>query len=424
MENDKSMNLLIFNAYFEPENIASAYISRDIRSAILERGHTIHLFTPTPSRGLSKSVVREYRKRSRRRELLFDGGMTVRRYRMIAESHGASQRVARYLLCNIVQLYFGLVTRNVDAIFLASTPPTQGAVAGLISKIRKIPVVYSLQDIFPDSMISGGVIRQGGWIHKLCVRMEQFSYRNVSKIVVISSQARAALLARGVAEDKLLLIRNWPDEASVRQVPRDANYLFDEYALDRNRFYVSYCGNIGRTQNIELLLAAAKALPNKEIAFVIIGDGDMRQELVDRIQAEQLDNVKWIPFQPYRNISAVFSLGNAGLVISKPETGGSSVPSKTWNIMLAGIPVLASFDSSSELCDIVRSSGSGICCPPDDKDALVSAVLRLYADRRLCEEMGKNGQCYIAGHLTRQKGTAAYVQAIESAVSRRRTAAP
>jgi glycosyltransferase involved in cell wall biosynthesis len=135
-----------------------------------------------------------------------------------------------------------------------------------------------------------------------------------------------------------------------------------------------------------------------------------------RIEAENIRNVTMLPFQPYEKIGHVFSLGDCGLIISKKGIGQSSVPSKTWSVMSAERPVLASFDKGSELDDIVTGSNCGICVEANDPDALRTAILQLAENKAACAEMGKNGRRYIEENLTREIGTSKWVETMRRGV--------
>ena len=124
----------------------------------------------------------------------------------------------------------------------------------------------------------------------------------------------------------------------------------------------------------------------------------------------------FLPFQPYEDISLVFSLGDAGLVISKPGVGANSVPSKTWSIMSASRPVLANFDEN-ELKDILAGNGCGIFTKAGDKEAFKQSIITLYENRELCKQYGENGRQFVMDNLTREVGTQKYVDVIKSVVA-------
>ena len=217
-------------------------------------------------------------------------------------------------------------------------------------------------------------------------------------------------------------------------IPREKNVLFDRYGLDRSKFYVTYNGNIGLTQNMDMLLEVAKALEsNEDIQFVLVGNGAYLEDVKRIIAERNVQNVTLLPFQPYEEISHVFSLGDVSLVISKPGVGANSVPSKTWSIMSASRPVLANFDEN-ELKSILEGNANlndnlnanvnlndkggarpcGIFTKAGDKVAFTDAILKLYGDRELCREMGKNGRAFVMANLTKEVGTGKYVDVIRS----------
>jgi glycosyltransferase involved in cell wall biosynthesis len=309
---------------------------------------------------------------------------------------------------------FSKFAKNVDVLFLSSTPPYQGLLGTVVKKTRHIPFVYNLQDIFPDSLVGTGLAKKGGILWKIGRVIENITYHNADKIIVISEDFKKNIMAKGVPEEKIVVIYNWVDEEVVVDVPREKNILFDRYDLDRSKFYVTYNGNIGLTQNMDMLLEVAKALEaNEDIQFVLVGNGAYLEQVQQIVKDRNIGNVTLLPFQPYEEISHVFSLGDVSLVISKPGVGANSVPSKTWSIMSASRPVLANFDEN-ELKTIIDNNHCGIFTKAGDKVAFTDAILKLYNNRGLCKEMGKNGRKFVMENLTKKVGTQKYVDVIKS----------
>ena len=245
--------------------------------------------------------------------------------------------------------------------------------------------------------------------------MEDAGYAAADKIVVISEDFKQNIMAKGVPEEKIVMIRNWVDENAVVSVDREHNSLYETYGLDKNKFYVCYSGNVGMTQNMDMLLDVAKSLmDDSRIGFIIVGDGAYKPQVEQRIAAEGISNVTLIPFQPYERISEVFSLGDCGLIISKKGVGSNSVPSKTWSVMSASRPVLASFDKGSELDMIVSENNCGICVEANDADAFRAAVVKMADERENNALMGQNGRKYIEENLTRAIGTGKWVEVMKS----------
>ena len=409
------MRMLKLSPYCEPEQVSSSHLSRDLREAYMKAGFTSVNYVPTPTRGVSDEVRAKYKKI--KYEELEDGKFVIHRFSMFREGKNPIQRAIRYVLVNIIQYFKGSRAKDVDVIYAGSTPPTQGLLCGLVKKRLKIPFVYNLQDIFPDSLVNAKMTKKGSLIWKIGRKIEDFTYRSADKIIVISEDFKRNIMEKGVPEEKIVVIPNWVDTEQVYPIAREDNILFDRYNLDRSKFYICYSGNIGHSQNLELLLEAAKRLKNElpDVHIVLIGEGAAKASLEKMVAEEQLDNVTILPFQPYEEIAHVFSLGDAGLIISKPGIGGSSVPSKTWSIMAAERPVLTSFDMDSELFRMVDSIGCGVCADASDVDALIACVKTLHADREAAVEMGKRGREYVKAYLDKDVCTGMYVETIREA---------
>lgn len=410
------MKILLLTAYFHPEQQSSAHLDDHRYCAFSENNIEMECYTPIPTRGIDKETRYSYI--NRKSEYLYNGKMKVYRFSMYEEGKNPVLRALRYVLCWSAQLWKGIRAKDIDLIYLVSTPPIQGVLGGLLKKIKKVPFVYNLQDIFPDSLVGTGLAKKDGILWKIGRVIENFTYKNADKIIVISEDFKRNIMAKGVPEEKIEVIYNWVDEKAVVDVPREENVLFDRYNLDRNKFYISYCGNIGLTQNLQMLTEVAKALEsNEDIQFVLVGNGAYKEELEKIIKERNINNITLLPFQPYEEISHVFSLGDVSLVISKPGVGENSVPSKTWSILSASRPVLANFDEN-ELKTIIEKNNCGIFTKAGDKVAFTDAILKLYKDRELCKEYGRNGREFIMKNLTREIGTKKYVEVIKSVYSK------
>ncbi len=408
------MKILQLAGYFFPEKAASIYLEENRYEAFSNAGFKTIVYAARPQRGLTEEEYQEYK--NKKLEMMYNGGVEVHRFAMYREGENAVLRAFRYFLISVVQLWKGICAKDIDLIYVASTPPTQGALAALVKKFKKVPFVYNLQDVFPDSLAGTGLAKKGGFLWKIGRTIENFTYRNADKIIVISQDFKKNIMAKGVPENKIVVVYNWVDQNAVKDIPRSENKLFSMYNLDPAKFYVTYNGNIGLTQNMDMLLEVAKSLEaNEDILFILVGNGAYLEDVKQIIAERNVQNVTLLPFQPYEDISYVFSLGDVSLVISKPGVGANSVPSKTWSIMSASRPVLANFDDN-ELKTIIEKNNCGIFTKAGDKVAFTDAILKLYKNRKLCEEMGKNGRKFVMDNLTREAGTKKYVDVIKSFV--------
>lgn len=399
------MNLLFLDAYFEPETIAYTHLEKDLLEGLVEQNSKVQVICPTPTRGVSAQVREKYK--GRKSEKLYSGKVRVRRFWAPQEGKNPIIRAFRYFWCNFRTYQLAARVRGVDLVFSNSTPPTQGMLSALVAKKlskkykKKVPFVYNLQDIFPDSLVNTGMSRKGSFLWKIGRRIENYTYENADKIIVISEGFKRNIMAKGVPVEKIKVISNWIDLDSVHPVSRKDNKLINEFDIDPDKFLVVYAGNFGAAQGADIVLKVAEMLKDEsDIRFIIFGGGPYFEEA--QKTAEKLDNIIIHELMPADRISEVYSLGDVALITCKPGTGSAGMPSKTWSIMACNTPIIASFDVDSDLADVIMDSGAGVCVEPGDVEALVNDIrlssrksnlnyrlrdyVRNHADRRICVE--------------------------------------
>ena len=417
------MNILFLDAYYEPESIAYTHLEKDLIEGLIADGHKIHIICPNPTRGISDEIREQYKKI--KSESKYDGSVIVERFWAPQEGKNPLIRAFRYFWCNLRTYQKAVKQRDVDVVFSNSTPPTQGALSGLVAKKlskkskKKVPFVYNLQDIFPDSLVNAGMASKDGMSWKIGRKLEDFTYNHVDKIITISDDFKRNIKEKGVREEKIVVIPNWVNTDNVYPVEREKNVLFDRYNLDRSKFYICYSGNLGHSQNLELLVKVAEDVQTTmpDVRFVLIGEGAAKEWLEESVRKKNLSNIIILPFQPYEDIAHVFSLGDVGLIISKPGIGGSSVPSKTWSIMAAGRPVLACFDVNSELARLIDEYGFGIIANAGDADKLILAIHKLKDDYTYRNRLGDAGKSYVSFIVNKNNCVQKYVRVISECCS-------
>lgn len=410
------MKVLQLTGYFFPEKAASIYLVENRLEAFAKEGFEMIIHASRPTRGLSDSEYKAYK--HKKTEMMYGGKLKVHRFAIYREGRNPILRAMRYSLNWMIQLWFGLREKDVDCVYLESTPPIQGMLGAFLKIFRKYPFVYCLQDIFPDSLAGTSLAKKNGLLWKIGRIIEDFTYRHADKIIVISEDFKKNIMAKGVPEEKIVVVYNWVDQNAVVNVPRSENKLFAKYNIDPSKFYMEYSGNIGLTQNMDMLLEVMKELKDSHpnIGLVLVGEGAYKKQVEEMVRRDGLTNVVMLPFQPYEDISHVFSLGDVGLVISKPGVGANSVPSKTWSIMSAGRPVLANFDEN-EMKTILEKNECGIFTKAGDKEAFKAAIIKLYRNRELCGQYGRNGRRFVMTHLTKEVGTQKYVEVVKEVVA-------
>lgn len=413
------MNVLFLESYFKPEKTSGAHLAEDLRQALAKAGHTMTVYAPTPTRGVSDEVRREYKKEKKHTTEL-DGALSVHRFALYREGRNTLGRALRYAFLELRHLWIGLRAKHIDLLPVSSTPPINGLIAVVLKKLKKIPYVFTVQDMFPESLVSTGMTRKGSLLWKIGNWVSTVTYRHAEHIVVISNSMKTTLVEKGVPADKITVIYNWIDTEATHPIPRTDNPLFDELGLSRDGFYVTYAGNLGNSQNVSLLVDCAERLADKtDIRFVIFGDGTEKAKLEARIQNSGLTNIQLFPLQPMEKVSQVYSLGDTSFVICKQGVGIGAFPSKAATILATGTPIIASFDTDSDLCTILRDNEAGLCADAEDVDAAVQAIVTLYENTERCRAYGKNARALACGKFAKEIGTAARVAVMEQHAKQR-----
>ena len=366
------MRILFLDAYFEPEQIAFTHLEHDLLEKLVEEGNDIQIVCPTPTRGISKDTALKYKRI--KKEVRCDGHVHVIRFRAPQEGRHPIVRALRYFWCNLRTYQIGKRIKDVDVVFCNSTPPTQGWVAGIVARKLKAPLIYSLQDVFPDSLVTTGLGNKESLLWKMGRMLEDATYKGCEKIIVLTYAMKKNLLDKGVISDKKEVISNWVDTGKIAPVNREDNRLFDEFNIDRTKYIVLYAGNFGEAQGAEIVLDAARRLQDKDdICFVIFGGGSGYDQAVE--MSERLKNVFIHPLMPQNRISEVYSMGDVAIVTCKKGVGKSGMPSKIWSIMACNTFIIASFDTDSELARVINEAKAGICIEPEDRDLLATTIV-------------------------------------------------
>jgi glycosyltransferase involved in cell wall biosynthesis len=389
----------MISGYSYPERVANSAMELTLYKTFARYHISIDVITPTPIRGISNAEHEKYKHVTE--EDLYNGWIKIHRYKLGKEKETIAKRASRYIRGAIKAYFKGISYKQSELIYSVSTPPIQGIVCGLIKKKLKIPFVYYLCDVFPDSMVHGGLTHKGSLVWRIGRIIENYIYKKADKIVVINHDFKKNLLAKGVSEDKIGIVYNWIDPNLVLPIPRIDNKLFDDYSLDRDGFYISYAGNLGTAQDVNILVDAAEMLRGEKINFVIFGNGVEEGSIRRKIERLGLTNIHMFPMQPSPRISEVYSLGNASFVSCKPGFGGVGMPSKTWSIMSAGTPVLLCFDRDTELEEIVIDNNCGVFSVAGDVYGLAETIRSLYRmDPTNLRRLGDNGRNFVINNMS------------------------
>lgn len=397
-------HLLLVTPYYWPEIAASVQLMATLAEGLSERQFRVTVLTSSTREPIPAGAG--------------DGGHNtskihiIRAWNPFSRRGGLFSKLFEYTWFFLTIAVRGLMVRKIDVIFVSSSPPLAALPVTILGFIKRAPVVYNLQDLFPESAVASGLISRTGLAFQILSRLESWCYASSDLVIAINENFTKHVLALRPS-CRIAIIPNWVDTEKMVQLPNVGN-KFLPLLPGANFFIVLYAGNLGFLQNLDLLLDAAKLLQDeKDILFVLVGNGNQKATLVDRVQRENMVNCVFMDFQPYDTLAHVYSACDIGVVPMRPGAGTSSIPSKTWNYLACSRPVIACVDADSPFAQLIRESRSGTVASPLDAEGLAKAILEFFRSPDSRQECGESGRRYVVDHLSQKAAIERYAQEIK-----------
>lgn len=399
--------VIVLCPHFRPDTAPTGVVMTRIVEELAARGRTIHVVTSLP-------WYRNHR---------IEPGWTGRWVRTEPTSWGSITRVHPFpgadkanllrraigfagysVLAGVQCLRVGGWFRRADAVIAMSPPLTLGLTGWLASRLRRASMIFNIQDVFPDAAVQTGAIGNR-WVIGAASWLERVSYERADAVTVLSDDLRdnvTAKLRAGADTGKIRVIPNFVDTDDIVPSDRSTTYR-DELGLGDGPV-VLYAGNVGFSQSLDLVLAAAAELP--EVTFLVNGDGAARRDLEGA--ARHLPNVRFAGYLEPARLPELLATGDVHVVPLRTGLGRVSVPSKTYSIMAAGRPVVAAIDPGTAVPRILAESGGGLAVAPDDPAAFTEAVRSLVLDPERQRRMGSDGRRWVVREASPHAVGAAY----------------
>lgn len=396
-----AIRILLLTQWFDPEPTFKGMV---FARELVRQGFEVEVLTGFPNYPGGK-VYPGYKIKLLQRENI-DGVQVTRVPLYPNHDQSAIKRVLNYVSFAASSLMYGLfMARRADVIYAYHPPLTVGITASLIRLLRRIPVVYDIQDMWPDTLRATGMVNNVRALNVVAA-VCQWVYRRVDRIVVLSPGFKRLLVQRGVPDAKVDVIYNWADEAALAapqgQLP--ASFPGPE------QFRIVFAGNMGKAQALDAVLDAAVLLQarNSPVCFVLLGGGVEVSRLKQRAAELQLRNVVFLPPVPMAEVGTLLHAADALLVhLRKDPLFEITIPSKTQAYMSVGKPLLMAVNGDA--ADLVVQSGGGVVAVSESAEALAAAAESLseLAPDQL-HAMGQKAQCYYREHLALQVGVAGF----------------
>ncbi len=417
------MRILYLSQYFPPEVGATQTRAYEMAQGLVQAGHTVTMLTEVPNH--PEGVIRpEYRRRFWVREEL-DGIDVIRVWVWTSPVKTMRTRLAFYLTFMLQAILAGLLRARgrYDLLYATSPPLFVGGAALALSHLRRIPMVFEVRDLWPESAVALGELRNPRWI-RWATALEEQCYRRARRIVVVTEGIRRRLVERGFPAEKIVLIPNGANTDLFRPEPTAGYFLrrelgFGEERFSKRPFLVLYAGIHGVAQGLETVLEAARLLTGApHIHFLLVGEGPCKADLMRRKEEMGLRNVTMLEGRPREEMPAFFSAADVALVpLRRAELFHSALPSKMFDAWACACPVVLSIPGEAR--EVLERAQAGVYVPPEEPREMARAILALSADREKCREMGRRGRHFVEEHYSRQTQARQLVDLLEGLLPNR-----
>ncbi len=394
------MRILYISQYFPPEVGATQTRAYEMAQGLLKAGHKVTIIAEFPNHphGI---IPPEYQGKWFERTTL-DGIDTLRVWVKASPVKSFRNRMAFYLSYMFMATLAGLFLARgkYDAIYATSPPLFVGGAALLISYLRRLPLFFEVRDLWPESAIALGELKNPRAI-RLATRLEEACYHRARRVIVTTQEMATHLTARGFDKSHFQVIHNGANTDLFQFSVIDRNRLRDELGLN-DKFVVGYAGLLGIAQGLESILDTAQRIEQQEpsIFFLIIGDGPVKTKLQEKAAKMQLSNILFLPSQPRTDIPGYLSAVDVVLVPLIKQRLIGALPSKMFDAMACKRPVILS--AEGEAATILQEADAGIVTPPQDSEALCHALILLKQDDKRRERYGENGRIITVKQFSRQ----------------------
>lgn len=308
---------------------------------------------------------------------------------------------------------------NQDLIFTISQPPILGGILGLIAKkFKRAKLIYNIQDFNPEQ-IEAVRYSKNKFIVRIAKKFDNYSCKSSDMIVLVGKDMQQTLNKRfnGKRVPNSVIINNWIDERKIYPLSKDNIKVIEfkkKYHL-KDKFIFMYSGNIGLFYDLEnIIKVIGKFKDNKNVVFAFVGDGAIKQNLIDYCNNSKIENVRFIPYQKKEDLIYSLNAADVHIVTNAKGIKGVSVPSKIYGVMAVGKPILGILEKESEARMAIENSKCGICSSPGDYKKIEDYISFLLKNTSTIEEIGKQGREYLINNFTKNKSTNKYKKVLEN----------
>jgi glycosyltransferase involved in cell wall biosynthesis len=386
--------IIIVSAVYPPEPIVSARTSAQVAEALLKQNHKVQVITAFPNR--PKGEIYPGFHRHLYQKSIFSGQYsTVRCFSTFSKNSTAFSRFFENTSLGVTSGLALLFSQKSDVIYANTWPIFATGIVRLVASLRRIPLVISIQDVYPESLLSQGRMKEGDLIYKILLSIDRWIAKGCQTIIPISERfAGVYRVNRGISAERIKVIPNWMDKDSV--IPGSKLEYRKEKGIPEDAFVLVYGGNIGMAAGVRNVLQAMKQLHSeRKVVFVIAGSGS--QLATCQKLAAEITDVQILFHTPWavEETSKVLAAADALVLPTSGDQSLASVPSKMISYLLAARPILAIVRQESDIAEVIRNADCGWVVQPESPELLAKIIKEIVnlTDGKL-DQMGKAGRNY------------------------------
>jgi glycosyltransferase involved in cell wall biosynthesis len=406
------MRILFITHYFQPE--PNFFFGLPFAKELVRRGHSVQVLTGFPNYPGGK-IYDGYKNKIIQKEIM--DGIPVFRFPLYPSHDRSSfKRILCYsTLSASMSAIAPWMIDSAEVAYVVQGPATLGLPATILKWFRRVPFVYNIQDIWPDSLLSTGMF-DGGIACKMLHVWCNYVYKRAAKVTVIAPGMKKLLMERGVPQEKIEVIYNWCDDALIYRGQRNEN-LAGQLGF-AGKYNIVFAGNMGKAQALDAVIEAAALLYTDlpKIQFVFIGSGVEVEKLQALAKQKQLNNVLFLPRKPVSEIGPILCLADILLVhLRKDPLFAITIPSKTQAYLASARPILMAVEGDAS--ELVNQAQAGLSCEPENSQAIAAAVKQVYnmtPSQR--HQLGENGRTFYDSRLSFSVAVDKYEKLFESII--------
>lgn len=413
-------HIVIITAVYPPEPVVSARMSRDLAHCLAERGNSVTVVCPIPSRP-SKAIHSEYAG-VKTAVVSHEEGIKVIRLPSFSaslsrivprmyESWSFGRHACRYL--------FKLMPEQADVIYVNVWPLFAQALIARCANAMKVPMVLQVMDIYPESLLNRLPALMRFLTGRPLRMLDALIARKCASVCVISESMRKTYVNdRNVPAERVVTIPTWQDEKLFDFVI-ERSYAFKKYDVPEDRFTFLYLGNIGPVAGVDLLIRSFHAAELRDAQLVIVGDGSEKNFCVEEARRLDARNIYFLCDPDVNNVPLLQAMADVCLLPLKRNAGNSSIPSKLPAYLFSAKPVLATVDEDCDTAAVINECNCGWVSPPEDANMLASMMTGIAAmDRSELARLGSNGRSHALARFSKAQGVKRLADLVASAICR------